>query len=183
MSYILDAIKKAEKQRLQEQTPTLESVVSQQPDRSSRWGTGRIILFILIIATAVAAGWYYEPVREQVSERAAPLVSWGQGQYSRLVTGSEDESESVSKPVAEEQAVQEPASDLAEPKITPSQREVLESIELAVISYSKDANKRFVMDGSKILREGDSLQGFPIKAIEKNSVVVEVDGQDYRISF
>jgi hypothetical protein len=187
MSYILDAIKKAEKQRLQEQAPTLESIVSQQPERPSRLGAGRVILFLLVIATAVAAGWYYEPVRDQVSERAAPLISWGQDQYSRLVTGSEKETESESKLVAEEQAAQEPtsdpASDLAEPKITQSQREVLESIELAVISYSKDANKRFVMDGSKILREGDSLQGFPITAIEKSSVVVEVDGQDYRIRF
>jgi hypothetical protein len=57
------------------------------------------------------------------------------------------------------------------------QRDQLNQIELSVISYSKNKDKRFVMVGSKVLREGDVLKDFPIVRIKADGVVVDVQGQ------
>ena len=67
------------------------------------------------------------------------------------------------------------------PAITDADRRRLKQIRLSVISYSADSNKRFIMDGTELLREGDLLQGYPILKIRKNNVLVDVHGTSWEV--
>ena len=61
--------------------------------------------------------------------------------------------------------------------LTNQQRQLLNGVKFTVVSYSKDVNKRFVMIGANVLREGQLLEGFPITAIKPDGVVVKVGAQ------
>jgi hypothetical protein len=67
------------------------------------------------------------------------------------------------------------------PQLSDKKRKILESLNFSVVSYSKDANKRFIMEGSRVFHEGDEFMGFIIKVIEKSAVVMTTDGNDFRI--
>jgi hypothetical protein len=219
MSYILDAIKKAETQRQIEQVPTLGSAVAFQPNNKS--GIARkILLFLLVIAIiAVPLYIFREPVQIKASEGLERAQSWlGSMMESENASDSDEsgalseqeraaesmvnslkklESEPQNPPQPEVQTeaksepdpVQEPEPEpetvskaIASPEsIAPEDLAVLQKVSFTVISYSADSNKRFVMDGASILREGDAVEGYPIIAIRKNTVVVDVKGVLYEI--
>ena len=78
MSYILDAITKAEKQRQQERVPTLASAVSNQHATGKNFITGRVLGMGVIGLSLIAFGWYFKPVSEQVvvdRQLIEPLVA------------------------------------------------------------------------------------------------------------
>ena len=62
------------------------------------------------------------------------------------------------------------------PEISSEDHQRLANIQVSVISYSKDDNRRFIMSGNDILREGDQLGGYTIHEIRRNSVVLDVRG-------
>ena len=219
MSYILDAIKKAETQRQIEQVPTLGSAVAFQPNDKSGI-VRKILLFLLVIAIiAVPLYIFREPVQIKASEGLERAQSWlGSMMESENASDSDEsgalseqeraaesmvnslkklESEPQNPPQPEVQTeaksepdpVQEPEPEpetvskaIASPEsIAPEDLAVLQKVSFTVISYSADSNKRFVMDGASILREGDAVEGYPIIAIRKNTVVVDVKGVLYEI--
>ena len=229
MSYILDAIKKAETQRQIEQVPTLGSAVAFQPNNKP--GIARkIIVFLLVVAViAVPLYLFREPVQTKASEGLELAQSWldsmmdsedtaevadsaelseqelaaqSMGEsLKELELGSEPET--VPKPKTESESSDQPqpqsqlqlqaqaesetesetvSKAIASPEtIAPEDLAVLKQVTFTVISYSADSNKRFAMDGANVLREGDTVEGFPIIAIRQNTVVVNVRGVLYEI--
>ncbi len=176
MSYILDAISKAEKQRQHERVPTLESAVSNHHATGKNVKVGRTLGICIIGILLVALGWYVKPVTEQVVVVYASVSAWVESKLE-----SEDEPKELNPQPAVEQT--EPENQVESDVIPESIRQQLDKLSFSVVSYSKDANKRFVMDGSKVLREGDAINGYTIKAIEKSSIVLDVENLDYRINY
>ena len=68
MSYILDAIKKAEKQRHLEQVPTLESVVAFQDEPSSGVSFKIIGVLIVVLGVIVSVWLFRAPIKGMVSQ-------------------------------------------------------------------------------------------------------------------
>ena len=76
------------------------------------------------------------------------------------------------------QTTAQPATALApQSRLTDAQRALISQIEFTVLSYSTDDDKRFVMVGSRVLREGDLLEGFEIRRIQQDGVVILVNGK------
>jgi hypothetical protein len=192
MSYILDAIKKAEKQRQAGQVPTLESSVAFQAGRSWRFPWTRFLTLLIIIAIIAALAWNHGLVTAMVVDTGKQAYSWMTGLLpSRQSLQSPGTGQVQGEPVVQEEVQQkqvpvdiepEPESDPADTHtISDADRQRLGQVRLSVISYSSDANKRFIMEGSNLLREGDQLHGYPILEIRKNSILVDVRGTPWEI--
>ena len=72
-------------------------------------------------------------------------------------------------------------STATQPKVTGSvESAIVAPVELEVaisaISYSTNKDKRFIMSGPNILREGDRISGYEIREIRKQSVLLDVGG-------
>ena len=212
MSYILGAIKKAEKQRQIEQVHTLESSVAFQPStkRQFSWGIGIVVLLIIL---SMIGGWFYQqPITAWLKQSKTTISaaifsenSKGNGNSNDAIQNNtatlptesgemiEDQLPSSAQleadlsPDLEPQVVPEveEAPEVEEvnsqPQISPGDLAIVSNIRFSVISYSRDNDKRFVMDGSNIFREGDVVMGFPIITIKKSSVIVDVKGSPYEI--
>ena len=76
MSYILDAIKKAETQRQFEQVPTLGCAVAFQPNSKSRMARKISVFLLLIAVIAVPLYLFREPVQIKASEGISLAQSW-----------------------------------------------------------------------------------------------------------
>ena len=197
MSYILDAIKKAENKRAEDQVPSLESVTGSRHQRS-REGFARMLIYGLICVLAVTAMWLYrETLFQTVESTLGQARHWGQSTWqhleNRLVGGKEKGGSAIENQSVEEShdggPVQDPSQETeletleTEIQVTAEQQAILNSLTFSVISYSRDENKRFVMDGSTILREGDAVRGFTILKIEPRSVTLDVDGKHYSLNY
>jgi general secretion pathway protein B len=200
MSYILDAIKKAEKQRQMDQVPTLESTVAFHPDPVSRFAWKSIVAVLVVVALVASLVWYRVPVTTIAADLGQKSWAW-----AMTLMPVEDIVEEIMEDPAEvpnsaqpgaqlaaesaqgdtaQQVQAEVETGLAEPElpaIADADRRRLEQIRLSVISYSADSNKRFIMDGTELLREGDLLQGYPILKIRQNNVLLDVNGTSWEI--
>ena len=184
MSYILDAIKKAESQRQQDHVPTLQSVISHQADSQSSISRNKLIGFAVLFVLLLLLVWFRLPIVQSFSFAGDKILSLFE---SDNLVDSEGDQQLSQQQVADqttEQAPEQPPRQLkVQPVLSEVQKNKLQNIKLSVISYSSNPNKRFVMDGETLLREGDVIQGFKITEIEKNSILVEALGQNYRIKF
>ncbi len=173
MSHILDAIRRAEQQRQEDTVPSLEAMVQERRNQSR--GVGRGWLVWPLLAVVVVASWYLN------RERISAAVDWGPGSWYRQVTsGLFGEEESAPSAAADSAAAgasggNDDATDA--PALTNAQRQLLQQIRFAVISYSTDPDKRFAMVGSDTLREGDLLEGYPITRIRRDGVMLDVNGR------
>ena len=61
------------------------------------------------------------------------------------------------------------------------QAQLLNALQFDVVSFSKDKIKRFVMVDSQAYREGDRLEGFLLKQINPEGVVLNVEGKNILI--
>ena len=194
MSYILDAIKKAEKQRQSERVPTLEAALTKDSRKSARSKTW--FWAGLLLSTLVAVGFLYR----QELESQVRAASQATGQFLLNMR-------SVPAPSAREVEENSESQTLPEPDQSPGQSELTEpetasaepgpaaesasgntgalpasvQVSISVISYSRNEDKRFVMSGVEVLREGDRLNGHVIQEIRKGSVVIEVEGALYEV--
>ena len=189
MSYILDAIKKAEDQRRQEQVPTLESIVSQRALRRPPMNLRKWLNWIAIVLLLAAAVWFRQPVINAVSD----TYSWIAQQFNRPAAQSEPVKNAVEvvnpevmdnqpTPESKDSTLAQSSITLApqtDPTIPANIRRNLEKITFTVISYSADPDKRFVMDGPRVLREGDYMGDYRIAQIRREGVVLDIDGKDY----
>ena len=171
MSYILDAIKKAEQQRNKDRMPTLESIVTFDSNEGRRTA-GRMVTVTVAAIILVALGWFHKPVLDGLSNAFSSTAGW----ISGLFSGSDETTPPPPEPGQQQQAS---ATGLAGAP-SPTQEASLKSISFSVISYSSDPNKRFVMEGNQVLREGQAVNGFPILEIRKSSVILEVNTSSYR---
>lgn len=202
MSYILDAIKKAERQRQVDQMPTLESSIAFQAEAKSTMPWKPVVLVTLGLLIVLVIFWKKEVVTELVgygNEVVKSLLSLDEAedtepayseknqqateqQISQSAPTVESTTESTEQPTALSPGADNSQSEKLDKEasaISSEEQSALNQIRFSVISYSKDDDKRFVMYGGKIYREGDIVQGYPILSILKNSVVLNVHGNPY----
>jgi hypothetical protein len=181
MSYILDAIRKAEKQRLDESVPSLEAMVGERRRRGPQrpWGRWLLILTVLLVVSAV---FFYRAEAVHFGKRAVASAKFRAAHlYKRLV--GDDQNSQRSKNKANTDAVASGntlpiggADQSANANLTDAQRRLIDSLKISVISYSKDNDKRFLMVDADVLREGDRLLNFPILRIQQDGVIIDVNG-------
>lgn len=69
---------------------------------------------------------------------------------------------------------------------TPS-REIItlenDDLKVQAISWAQEPKSRIAVIDNRVLRQGDSVQGYHLVKIEKDSVVLEYSGKNYRLGF
>ena len=88
MSYILDALKKSEKERIRKRAPRVDSLTSDVPNNSALLSFKSIIVLVLAVATVNSAAIYLffpKLVRPLFRRRQAYRKTlWGSGRVLRL---------------------------------------------------------------------------------------------------
>ena len=201
MSFLLDAIRKAEKQRNEETVPSLEAIVSERRQRSKSRQGGWLIWVALVFVVAATgylnrntlslwwqnAAQYSEQTLTKVKNSFDNIISVEVSDSRSADAGLDDpETRTASNrqeqnEVAGDRGIKVSSNTGGSSQLTDAQRALLSQIEFSVISYSRDPDKRFAMVGSQILREGDQLEGFPIKRIRNDGVVLDINGRSVLI--
>ena len=191
MSFLLDAIRKAEKQRNEDTVPSLEAIVSERRKKSKNRKGGWVIWLALVIVIAATvylnrshfSSWWQKAA--EVSEQGLASVKNSLGNIISIERSDSDAGDSVGEKKRDgsqnSSGTGQSTADSSGSHLTDAQRALLSQIEFSVISYSSDPDKRFAMVGPEILREGDRLEGFPIKRIQADGVVIEVSGKSVLI--
>jgi len=153
MSYILEALRKSERERSLGKVPTLNAATQVAKPRSyvGWW-------LALLLAICIFSGWWlwYGRMGAAGPVAASPMTG-------------------VPAPTAATRN-QTVASDSAE-VVEPGQHG--SAIVLNVISWSADPQRRFAMINQKIVREGEALSpGVTVKSIEADRVIISRQGQE-----
>lgn len=154
MSFLLDALGKADDDRRRAEVPELRNF--RRPPSSPLGRALRAFVLLLVLGLVFALGYFSRPYVDQLL--------------------ADDQAEAVAAPAATvaETAVQLPAADTqtAESKL-----------ELEVISWSPRQQARFAMIDGIVLHEGDELEsGERLLEIENEAVVLQrADGEIFRL--
>lgn len=186
MSYILEALKKSERERARGRIPTLETVSNQGVSRRSLWlgvllGAGALLL------AAFVAIWVLEPRFSRPSGLAddpgAPKVS---GERPAAVVANEPGPE-ASVEIHQTGAAEtgpEP-SDVAPRRVAaiddlePGVRQRIRDLSVNVVSYSDVPERRFVMFNQRIVRESETVGGgIVVKRITPEGALLSVGGYE-----
>ncbi|MEM7194906.1 MAG: general secretion pathway protein GspB [Pseudomonadota bacterium] len=167
MSYILDAIRKAEEQRRTDQVPTLEGLATHRRSQKAGIKSGMLwtgLGVITVLAVLLALWWIFWRVPV---DSPAPADNQPVSSVSDTI--------SISGGTVEDS----PATSESQPIESVRPADDVKGIHFTVVSYSDEASKRFVMTGTEVLREGDSVQGYVIRQISREGVVLGKDGVEY----
>jgi len=149
MSTILDALKKSEQERKQNEVPKLTDMPP--PQESARWPLFVIAILSLLLALVlgVLISRWFTPVATSVGDASS----------SETIQASSSSSPSMGEPgTAENQGALE--------------------IVVNVVSYSTDPSQRFVILDGKLYRENDFVRaGLKVEEIKANMVVLNSRGQ------
>ncbi len=184
MSNILDAIRKAEADRLDDGVPSLEAIVQKKRSGKNSRGPKRVggliwIALALVIASAVFL--YKEPLRHHGSALKHKIVSKSNVLLQKVGIDSLFNQSFPTQPVLARNSgpVTKPSGVAAgSDGLNERQTQLLNSLRFDVVSFSKDKVKRFVMVGNQTYREGDQLEGFFVKQINPEGVVLNVNGKN-----
>jgi len=202
MSYILEALKKSERERAKGKIPTLETVYDTGLSRRGLWlgvliGAGTLVL-VALAAWVVNLQFFQETESQSLGDgadsRAARLASDAGAAAARR-------EKPVSQPPAETppatatvRATEVPATSEA-PATTgprpspqrvsgvaaldPDTRALVEGLSVNVVSYSRSPERRFVMLSQRIYRESDVVaDGVVVKEILAQGVLLEAGGYE-----
>ncbi len=203
MSYILDALKKSERERSLGHVPTLNTVHSYPKSPiSRRWlWLALVLLIMLMLIGATIYGvmfWSQDDVVQSGVEKSQ-AISVG---ANRVVAPQEPASTAVTKPALTnvdppQAAVKTPES--AMPPISRSattahtsrsyptigdlddgMRQRLADIVVNVVSYSEQPSRRFVMINQKIYRQGQSVNSqLAVVEIKPQGAVLRFQGREF----
>ncbi len=203
MSYILDALKKSERERSLGHVPTLNTVHSYPTSSINRRGLW-LALALLIILALIGVTIY-------------GVMFWGHGEALRSADRRADTSTSaVSRPVDPQKPIANPVADPrptatktksveakgAEPvrrsttlpvatARTPKRyptindldgdvRQSLSDIVVNVVSYSEQPSRRFVMINQNIYRQGQSVNGrLTVVEIKPEGAILSFQGREF----
>jgi len=186
MSYILEALKKSERERARGRIPTLETVSNQGVSQKSLWlgvllGAGALLL------AAFVAIWVLEPRFSQPSGLAenpnTPKVS---GERQAAIAANEPRPEvsveiretGAAEPGAESPAVA-PRRVAAVDELEPGVRQRVRDLSVNVVSYSDVPERRFVMFNQRIVRESETVgDGIVVKRITPEGALLSVGGYE-----
>lgn len=155
MSTILDALKKSEQEREIKKVPTLSDIPA--PHEPQRWP--QFLLWIILLLLLVLIGL------------AVKLVMFPSGSGSALLNlPASVQKVNVS---VDEESFEDEVVDVGGSEEIPG-----DEIEVNVVSYSEDPEKRFVMIGGKLLREGEFVRtGLKVEEIRQDEVVLNLRGE------
>ncbi|ARN75601.1 general secretion pathway protein GspB [Oceanicoccus sagamiensis] len=164
MSYILDALKKSDQERQQNNGPGLQTV--QRPHLMNKQGHTRniviILLLLVIMALVLAGAWsiYNKPVAT-VEEVALPQLA------------------PQPQPVAVVSPPPSPSSYIVEFSELPDPvQKAIPALTFSFHVYSDNPERRTIIINKRRVREGDSVsQGLVLEAITQQGVVLQWQGQ------
>ena len=167
MSYILEALRKSERERALGQVPSLDTVHDRtRPTRSLPWAVAAIAVVLLL---AVVVFWLLRDAGP-----TAPTTV-----------------EVPPSPPTTEAQVPSPAAPPAPPAVDnriaagtlpPALREQLPPLDVNVVSYSDNPAKRFIMINQRILREDERLGAdVTVREIMPDSARLEFRGHEFLV--
>ena len=169
MSFLLDALGKADEDRRRAEVPELRTYRQSYRSPWRRVLSGLLIVSLLVLS--FVAGYLLRPVLEPA--------------FSRLSGPAESIAPSVTPvqaPVQTAPAQAPPVTQFQAPRPINAQEMTLPGIELEVISYAENPAARFAMINGLVLHEGDALQtGERLLVIERDAVILDRAGQAVRI--
>lgn len=188
MSYILEALKKSERERAKGNIPTLETVSDTGVSRRALWlgvllGAGALLLVVL-------AAWLVSAQFFRSDSSTSPPVTAGTAPHG----GVDEPAARTDDPPAQTEAPRSepetrPAIDDREPQPPQRVAEVSEldagaqarvrDLSVNVVSYSQQPERRFVMLNQRIFRESDMVaDGVIVKEILPEGVLLRVDDHE-----
>lgn len=205
MSYILEALKKAEQERVRGVAPTLHTV-NVEPFREPR-RPGRYLLAVALLSAVGVAGWL-QPWRSEkggvtvrapapVAERERSVPPVQPAAQGKVAKGATDRAAPVGGGSAPAAAARPPA--LPKPQALPraaSEQDILDYSELPVavqralpklavsgyVNYSGEPSGRMVALGDQLVREGEEVRaGLKLEQIRLNEVVFSYKGYRFRV--
>jgi general secretion pathway protein B len=170
VSYILDALKKSEKERSLGSVPTLGAAEHfQERSVPLRW----FLLTVICLMVAILSGgaWVLW------SSRPGPQPVAGFDAASVLPATAPSAEEAQTRRTSAGEATVIPADPVPIAKVDDSIRARIPEVEINVLSYSEDVSKRFVMIGQNIFKEGEEVvEGLVILEIRNTEVIFGFDG-------
>jgi len=150
MSTILEALKKSEQERRLNNIPTLSDMPT--PQEPSRWPiillSLGLILLLILMALVVNKVWFDSSVQPKPKEKQSSIET--------------SQVEIINTPDAQEIS------------ISPSKS----ALTVNVVSYSENPEKRFIMIGGDLFREGEFVKaGVIVEEIRQNEVVFNSRGE------
>jgi len=170
VSYILDALKKSEKERSLGNVPTLGSNDQQQERHVPlRWFLLTVVC--LVVALLVTAGWVFWSSGAVVGPVGSSTVAPASGPAAAPEIDQPVDAvfapESATGPAA-----QDPAAPVPIGEVESSIRSRIPEIRINVLSYSENSSKRFVMIGQDIFKEGEEVsRGVTVEEIRNSDVI------------
>ena len=175
MSYILDALKKSERERALGRVPTLDTPVAAPRRRAWRWAAAAAAL----LALAGGAGWWLAP--RQAVAPATPAAGTGPAPAAARAPAPRAPTAASAVPPGPPPAPA--AAPGASAPATPAPAVAraggdLPEVEVNVISYSRAPERRFVMINLQRYREGETTrEGLRILRIAADGVEVVYRGE------
>jgi len=181
MSYILDALNKADKERKQSATPTTETMMTAKPTTQSN-----VVWFVaLIIIVCIVALWFVF----QSQEATKPIAS----AVSSAPTPTPIKPKPIpSKPAATVQTATtftsvEPQDIKEEPQPIPNImgldetiRNRLPAINISAHVFSQDATKRMVIINNQVVHEGDYIAAdLKLSTIQQHGLELNFEGNTF----
>ena len=160
MSFILEALKKSEKQRTLGRVPTLDDVY--HTPRQSRPGPPmwRLVVIVLMVAGVVAGLWLWSLNGSGVPTSVAPVADIDDIRSPTESSSVPQTMTSNPQTVQTSAESQDAAARLAAVEfysLPPQEQQRLRQYQVDVISYSERSERRFAMINQRITREGDAL--------------------------
>lgn len=198
MSYILEALKKSERERAKGNIPTLETVSDTGVSRRALWlgvliGAGALLL-VALAAWLVSQQFLRtdsSPVRSATPPATSvdePSASTSTGEdpapaeasTTRADEPRESGSEAASQPTSEAREPQAPQRVAGISDLDPDAQARVRDVSVNVVSYSRTPERRFVMLNQRIFRESDRVDdGVTVKEILPEGVLLQVG--DYEV--
>jgi len=182
MSYILDALNKADKERKQSETPASKTIIAVEPTAqpNTAWLMALLVIGLLIIL------WFVFQPKETV-KTVAPTVATIAPMQTRL--------KPKPKPTKRESTVQitstftsiKPQEIQEEPRAIPNImgldqdiRNRLPAISISAHVFSDNAAKCMVIINNQVLREGDYIgEGLRLTDINQDGIQLNFEGEPF----
>jgi general secretion pathway protein B len=173
VSYILDALKKSEKERSLGNVPILGSADQNIDNKVSvRWFVLTSVLLLAVVF--IVGGWL---LRESGLLTDSRIAVEKKGEpAAENVTAMDQIPQAATQPETTANEHQEASSNKDEPvpvlELDPTVRGRLPEMSVNVLSYSDSRSRRFVMIDQNIFKEGEEVEkGVVVEEIRKSGVV------------
>ncbi len=188
MSYILDALNKADSARKQQQPKQATAPLpAPQPKANQSWLWGGLALLgIIIVVTLWWLNQEQKNIRKLFTAQPTPTIHPAKTKPIEPVI-SEHAPTVVPATMPTHTAAQNTTTIEPQPQAIPhisdldaATREQLPPITIAAHVYSEDAKKRMVIINNRVLHEGDTIaDGLTLKSIDDQGVTLALDGAPF----